>query len=118
MIDAFKLDGKKFEENNLAKLTPEDKAEIISHMNADHADAVLAYVHYFAGQREFSEATLVGIHEEYMTIESNCSDSSLALPHVTHLDVAFSKPISNLKEAEKMMVSMFFEAKNALASQD
>jgi hypothetical protein len=118
LIDAFKIDVKEFEENNLAKLTPEDKAEIISHMNADHPDAVLAYVHYFADQREFSEATLVGIHEEYMTIESHWSDSSLALPHVTHLDVAFSKPISNLKEAEKMMVAMFFEAKNALASQD
>ena len=102
----------------MANLSPEDKAEIISHMNADHPDAVLAYVHYFAGQREFSEATLVGINEEYMTIESHYNDSSSVLPHVTHFDVAFSKPISNLKEAEKMMVTMFFEAKNALASQD
>jgi len=35
----------------LEMLSDEEKAEIIDHMNSDHADAVLTYVHFFGNER-------------------------------------------------------------------
>ena len=35
----------------LEMLSDEEKAEIIDHMNSDHADAVLTYVHFFGSRK-------------------------------------------------------------------
>jgi hypothetical protein len=83
-------------------------------MNEDHPDAVLAYAHYFAGQKKVSDSVLVDVREDYMTIESQLLGSTEAEPSTVINHIPFTKPISNIKDAEKTMVMMFFEARDAL----
>ena len=88
-------------------LLPEEKKEIISHMNSDHADAVLTYVHYYAGIADATSATLDKITEEMMSISIGDSQSPLEIP--------LARRVSNIKEAEHVMVEMVFSARAKLA---
>jgi len=90
-------------------LLPEEKEEIISHMNSDHADAVLTYVHYYAGIADASSATLDKVTEEMMSISASVGDSQ------SQLEVPLARRVSNIKEAEHVMVEMVFSARAKLA---
>ena len=86
-------------------------------MNSDHPDAVLAYLHHFAGMREAESAQIIDVDETAMLIERDHGDG--ATPNKDNLaEVALSEPISNIKDAERVMVMMFFEARAALAPQE
>ena len=101
----------------MPKIDPEVRAEIIEHMNSDHPDAVLAYLHHFAGMREAESAQIVDVDDTAMLIERDHGDG--ATPNKDNLvEVALSEPISNIKDAERVMVMMFFEARAALAPQE
>ena len=101
----------------MPKIEPEVRAEIIEHMNSDHPDAVLAYPHHFAGMREAESAQIIDVDDTAMLIERDHVDG--ATPNKDNLvEVALSEPISNIKDAERVMVMMFFEARAALAPQD
>ena len=43
----------------MSTIDPEVKAEIIEHMNDDHPDAVLAYIHHFAGMLDAANAQII-----------------------------------------------------------
>lgn len=47
----------------MQKIEPEVRAEIIEHMNSDHPDAVLAYLHHFAGMREAESAQIIDVDD-------------------------------------------------------
>lgn len=101
----------------MSKIDPEVRAEIIEHMNSDHPDAVLAYLHHFAGMREAESAQIIDVNDTSMLIERDHGDGTT--PNEGNLvEVALSEPISNIKEAERVMVKMFFEARAALAPQE
>ena len=104
-------------EGVLPKIDPEVRAEIIEHRNSHHPDAVLAYLHHFAGMREAESAQIIDVDDTAMLIERDHGDG--ATPNKDNLaEVALSEPISNIKDAERVMVMMFFEARAALAPQD
>ena len=90
-------------------LLPEEKEEIVSHMNSDHADAVLTYVHYYAGIADASSATLDKVTEEMMSISASVGDSQ------SQLEIPLARRVSNIKEAEHVMVEMVFSARAKLA---
>ena len=101
----------------MSKIDPEVKAEIIEHMNDDHPDAVLAYVHHFAGLRDAENAQIIDVSATSMLIERDHGDG--AEPNKDNLvEVPLSEPISDIKDAERVMVTMFFEAKAALSPQE
>ena len=98
-------------------IDPEVKAEIIEHMNDDHPDAVLAYIHHFAGMADAANAQIIDVSETSILIERDHGDGTP--PNKDNfVEVALPESISNIKEAERVMVAMFFEAKTALASQE
>ena len=101
----------------MSTIDPEVKAEIIEHMNDDHPDAVLAYIHHFAGMLDAENAKIVDVSDTTMLIERDHGDGTP--PNKDNfVEVALSEPISNIKDAERVMVTMFFEAKAALSPQD
>jgi putative heme iron utilization protein len=51
-------------------LPAETVAAMIDHMNADHADAVLGYVHRFAGLAAAEAATLVSLDPTGMVVHA------------------------------------------------
>ena len=60
--------------DKLEMLSDEEKAEIIDHMNSDHADAVLTYVHFFGNREDALSASLTSVTEEKMHISMICDD--------------------------------------------
>jgi hypothetical protein len=100
----------------LSKIDPEVRAEIIEHMNSDHPDAVLAYLHHFAGMREAESAQIIDVNDTSMLIERDHGDGTTSNKG-NLVEVALSEPISNIKDAERVMVMMFSEARAALAPQ-
>ncbi len=55
---------------NDAALPPEQIAAMIAHMNDDHADAVLGYVHNYAGLPAAVAATLVALDANGMLVHA------------------------------------------------
>ena len=84
--------------------------EIVNHMNNDHSDAVLTYVHHYAGVVEATSATLDKVDEETMWISADVEGV------LTDHEIPLSKRVANIKEAEKVMVEMLFSARAQLAS--
>ena len=60
--------------DKLEMLSAEEKIEIIDHMNSDHADAVLTYVHFFGDREMTLSASLTSVTEERMHISMICDD--------------------------------------------
>ena len=90
-------------------LLAEEKEEIISHMNSDHSDAVLTYVHYYAGLADATSAVLEEVTEETMSVSATIGESQ------SRLEIPLNKRVTNIKEAERVMVEMVFSARAKLA---
>ena len=59
-----------------APFSREDVARMVSHMNDDHADSVLAYAQHFGQCRDATAATLIDVTADAMTV----SYTHLTLP--------------------------------------
>ena len=104
-------DGKTEASSERTTLLPEEVEEIISHMNSDHSDAVLTYVHHYAGIAGATDATLDKVNEETMWISADVEGVR------KDLQIPLSKRISNIKEAEHVMVEMVFSARAQMAKE-
>ena len=81
--------------------------EIVQHMNEDHADSLLLYAHYYGGHKDAMEATLVDVSHE------TCTLSVRAQEGVKSVAIILKRPVSDIKEAERVMVEMHFDALRA-----
>ena len=85
-------------------------AEIVEHMNQDHADSLLLYARHFGKCEEASRATLVGVTGETCTLQieepAGCKSVTIRL----------KRPVNKIKEAEIVMVEMHFDALRAESS--
>ena len=85
-------------------------AEIVEHMNQDHADSLLLYARHFGKCEEASRATLVGVTGETCTLHieepAGCKSVTIRL----------KRPVDTIKEAEIVMVEMHFDASRAESS--
>ena len=81
---------------------------IISHMNADHGDANLAYVQAFAGLPEASPAEMVAVDARGM-------DFSVTTPAgPVPARVAFPEPVANAAAVQGVVIAMLGEARRQL----
>ena len=106
------VSGSGIEVENSTKRTmllAEEINEIVNHMNNDHSDAVLTYVHHYAGVSEATSATLDNVDEETMWVSAEVQGV------LNYFEIPLSKRIANIKEAEKVMVEMLFSARAQLA---
>ena len=97
----------------LETLSDEEKAEIIDHMNSDHADAVLTYVHFFGNREDALSASLTSVTEEKMHISMICDDGERGQTKEA-ITIDLSRRVGNIKEAERVMVEMVFTARGTL----
>lgn len=81
---------------------------IISHMNDDHADAVLLYVQAFAERPQAGEAKMIAIDSHGMDIEYLEGENELSCR------VAFAKPLAHAGEAREVLVAMVRQARDKL----
>ena len=99
--------------DKLEMLSDEEKAEIIDHMNSDHADAVLTYVHFFGNREDALSASLTSVTEEKMHISMICDDGEGGQTKEAVV-IDLSRRVGNIKEAERVMVEMVFRARGTL----
>ena len=97
------------------KLSEDDKNEIIQHMNSDHPDAVLLYLKHYANLPLSESGVILDVEENEIKVKATIRDKGTAeLKSVTVL-IPLIRRVETIKEAEHVMVEMFFAAKKALA---
>jgi putative heme iron utilization protein len=82
---------------------------IISHMNADHADAMVSYCRAFSKATDTTEATMTGVDRYGFEM------SALTAAGPRPIRLAFPKPIATSDDARAQMVAMVKRAREILA---
>lgn len=80
-------------------------SDILAHMNDDHADAVLAYAHAFAGIRAATSATMTSVDRYGFDLAIATPDGPQAAR------VAFDAPVTTTQEVRKAMVALVMRAR-------
>ncbi len=85
---------------NDAALPPEQIAAMIAHMNDDHADSVLGYVHHFAKLPAAQSATLVSLDANGMLVHAVIDGATqpIAIP--------FDHPLQDAADARDTLIAM------------
>ena len=73
---------------------------IVTHMNEDHADAVLGYVHRFAALPSAEAASLVSIDASDMIIRATTNGSTEIVR------IAFDHPLRDADDARDTLIAM------------
>jgi putative heme iron utilization protein len=85
---------------NDAALPPEHIAAMIAHMNDDHADAVLGYVHRYAALPEAKAATLVSLDANRMLVHAEIDGTTQPVA------IAFDHALSDAADARDTLIAM------------
>ena len=102
-------------------MTEKETTPIISHMNDDHADAILAYVLAFADFKKtklpsaelISSALMTGIDAE--GIDITCSTPTGEIPvRIDYRDTGVGDRLDSASGARKLLVDMVMEARKRL----
>ena len=89
-------------------LNEEETSGVIQHMNADHADAVLAYAQAFAECTDAISAELVGLEAHEMMLNVKTCDGEEATL------VSLSEPVNTLGDARRVLIRMARDARARL----
>ncbi|MFM9089810.1 MAG: DUF2470 domain-containing protein [Cyanobium sp.] len=77
-------------------LTPAVSDRICRHMNDDHASAVLAFAHHFAGLPSAESARMVAVAPQAMTLDVDGAS----------VEVPFDHPLTDCEDAHRTLVAM------------
>lgn len=81
---------------------------ILGHMNTDHADAVLAYAHAFAGIMDASDATMTAVDRYGFDLTATTPGGK------KNARIAFDTPVRTTEEVRIAMVKLVKAARKAL----
>jgi putative heme iron utilization protein len=81
-------------------LAPDAVAAMIAHMNDDHADSVLGYVHRFAALPAATSARLVGLETTHMLIEATIDGSAESVR------IPFDHSLRDAADARNTLIAM------------
>jgi len=81
---------------------------MVTHMNEDHADSVLAYVRHFGSFPKAVSAELLGLDARLMRISAKSPTGQ------REIEVPFEPPLTSAHDAHMTMVRMSKQAKKAL----
>ena len=91
-------------------LEPQITAQIIDHMNDDHADAVLLYVQTFGGRADATAAQLVEFDTRGMVIRFSTGGGD-----ESECRIPFDAPLDSAGDARRRLVEMAQQARARLA---
>ena len=91
-----------------APFSKEDVARMVSHMNEDHADSVLAYAQHFGHYRDADAATLIDVTADFMTLKV------VVMNNEKEIKIPFEHPLKSGHDAHLTMVKMSKAAKKSL----
>ena len=93
------------------------KDEITEHMNSDHPDTVLLYLQHYANLPLSVAGGIQDVSETEIKIAANMQGRDGRERTTMKLVLPLLRRVENIKEAEHVMVEMFFEAKRILEGQ-
>ena len=96
------------------KLSEEEKDEIIEHMNSDHPDAVLLYLRHYASLPLSESGVIEDVDETKIKVMATLQDNDNGGLKTMRVVIPLIRRVESIKEAEHVMVEMFFAAKKAL----
>ena len=91
-----------------APFSKEDVARMVSHMNEDHADSVLAYAQHFGRCRDAEAATLIDVTADFMSLKV------VVMNNEKKIKIPFEHPLKSGQDAHMTMVKMSKTAKKNL----
>jgi putative heme iron utilization protein len=81
-------------------------ADIIAHMNADHADAMVLYCKAFSKATEVASASMTGVDKYGIDM------SAMTLQGIRPVRLAFARPVSTPEEVRAALISMLKDARS------
>ena len=93
-----------------APFSREDVVRMVSHMNEDHADSVLAYAQHFGQCRDATAATLIDVTADAMTLKV------VVMNEEKEIHIAFEHSLKSGHDAHMTMVKMSKAAKKSLGA--
>ena len=95
-------------DSSQAPFSEEDVARMVSHMNEDHADSVLAYAQHFGQCRDATAATLIDVTADAMMLKV------VVMGDEKEINIPFEHPLKSGHDAHMTMVKMSKAAKKSL----
>ncbi|MFQ6024017.1 MAG: DUF2470 domain-containing protein [Acidiferrobacterales bacterium] len=89
------------------RLSEEERAAIVEHMNQDHTDALLLYAQVFGGAPTASAATMTSIDSNGMDLEVTSGEA------VKLIRIEFDHRLRNPGDARRTLVEMAKSAREA-----
>lgn len=77
---------------------------MISHMNDDHADAVVAYARHFGGATEVDEARITAMDRDGMIVTTTSGGASAEIP------IAFDHQLVDADDGRDTLIAMYRQA--------
>lgn len=96
------------QEQRQPTLSTAQSADVVAHMNDDHAEAVLLYAKTFGALPQATAATMTAIDETGMDLHVTCGDQT------TRTRIAFDKPVRNSADARRTLIDMAAVARELL----
>lgn len=97
-------------DSSQAPISREDVARMVSHMNEDHADSVLAYAQHFGQCRDAAAATLIDVTADVMTLKV------VVINGEKEIIIPFEHPLKSGHDAHMTMIKMSKAAKKSLGA--
>ena len=91
-----------------APFSREDVARMVSHMNEDHANSVLAYAQHFGQCRDATAATLINVTANDMTLNVFVANDEM------EINIPFDHSLKSGHDAHMTLVKMSKAAKKSL----
>lgn len=95
-------------EHHQGTLSAARSADVVAHMNNDHAEAVLLYAKTFGGLPQATAANMTGIDETGMDLNVTCDNKSACVR------IAFDQPLQSTGDARRVLVDMAAAARKLL----
>lgn len=95
---------------SVAEALAKSATRIITHMNDDHSDSLLAYAHHYAGLKDAKAATMSGLNVDGFILSAKLKDGTVK----QNVLIPYSSPLESAAGVRKLAVSMHFEAYNKL----
>lgn len=91
-------------------ITPEVSQRICTHMNDDHAEAVLLYAKIYGQVQDATAAIMKAIDPEGMDLDVTLGQSS------TTLRIPFERSLTDSEDAHQTLIAMVRQARSTPAS--
>jgi putative heme iron utilization protein len=88
----------------MSNLSSDAAAAMMSHMNDDHADAVIAYARYYGGATDIDAARITAMDSRGIIVTVSSGTASKTIP------IAFDHELADADDGRNTLIAMYRQA--------